>query len=103
MHDLAGDREAIALDAVRRLVGEHRRMPPQGTWPAAGMIPSDRTARKMFGSVRAAVEAAGALALIAVDPTSGQFLPTGSELSTGPLVQRRPLIQERLVCRPSPI
>jgi hypothetical protein len=62
--DGAADRRETALDAVRRFVEHHGRMPTQDSWPAAKMTPSERTVRKIFGSFRAAVEAAGALDLI---------------------------------------
>jgi len=47
-------RDAEALDAVRRFVEEHGRLPTQDSWTAAGMSPCERTVRKRFGSFQAA-------------------------------------------------
>ena len=66
--DVAGDRQEIALAAVRRFVEQHGCLPTQDSWPVARMTPYERTVHKMFGSFRAAVEAAGALDLISGRP-----------------------------------
>jgi hypothetical protein len=46
-------------------------MPTQDSWPVARMTPRERTVRKMFGSVSAAIEAAEALDLISGRPDLG--------------------------------
>ena len=69
--DVAGDRQEIALEAVRRFVEQHGCIPTQDSWPVARMTPCERTVRKMFGSVSAAIEAAGALDLISGRPDLG--------------------------------
>jgi len=52
-------RDAEVLDAVSRFGGQHRQLPTQDSWTAAGMSPCERTVRARFGSFRAAAEAAG--------------------------------------------
>ncbi len=51
-------RDAEALEAVRRFVEEHGRLPTEDSWTAAGMRPCERTIRKRFRNFRAAAEAA---------------------------------------------
>jgi hypothetical protein len=52
-------RDAEAVEAVRRFVEDHRRLPTEDSWTAASMSPCERTVRSSFGSFRAAAEAAG--------------------------------------------
>ena len=52
------ERDAEALDAVRRFVADHGTMPTQDSWTASGMSPCERTIRKRFGSFRAAADEA---------------------------------------------
>ena len=53
------EREAEALDAVRRFVEEYCELPTQDSWTAACMSPYTRTVRNRFGSFRAAAQLAG--------------------------------------------
>lgn len=59
-YDLDDDstgRDLACLDAIRRFIAAHGRMPTQDSWTAAGMVPSERTVRRRFGSFAAAAEA----------------------------------------------
>lgn len=53
------DRDEAVLAAVRRFVEVTGSRPNQDSWAAAGLRPSERTVRRRFGSVAAALAAAG--------------------------------------------
>jgi sugar phosphate isomerase/epimerase len=51
----------LVLEAVRQFMQDHGLPPTPETWTAAGMIPSEKTVRRRFGSFRNAAEMAKAL------------------------------------------
>jgi Homing endonuclease associated repeat len=58
----AGDRrlpEDEVLDAVRRFAADYGIAPTAGAWTASGMIPSEKTIRRRFGSFTVAMRRAG--------------------------------------------
>lgn len=52
------DRRVAALEAIRHYTARFNRMPTAAGWAAAGMTPSEKTIRRLFGSFRAAFDAA---------------------------------------------
>jgi hypothetical protein len=52
------ERDAKALNAIRRYIEQYGAVPNQDTWPAAGLQPSEKTIRRRFGSFNAAIAAA---------------------------------------------
>ena len=56
-HDLKFPEEG-ALEAVRQFILEYGGEPTSRSWVAAGLMPSERTIRRRFGSFKAAVAAA---------------------------------------------
>ena len=58
----AGDRrlsEDEVLDALRRFSADYGIAPTAGTWTATGLIPSEKTIRRRFGSFAVAMRRAG--------------------------------------------
>jgi Homing endonuclease associated repeat len=53
------DHDAAALEAVRSFVAEFKVLPTTASWTAAGMVPTERTILRRFGSFRSAVTRAG--------------------------------------------
>jgi Homing endonuclease associated repeat len=51
--------EDEVLDAVRRFTADYGIAPTAGAWTASGMIPSEKTIRRRFGSFRDAIRRAG--------------------------------------------
>ncbi len=47
-----------ALEAVRRFVAKRDIVPTAASWTHAGMSPSEKTIRRRFGSLKAAVQCA---------------------------------------------
>ncbi len=59
LSDVADTKIEEGIDAIRRFFAEQRCLPTQESWTAAQMVPSERTIRKRFGSLRSAAAAAG--------------------------------------------
>jgi hypothetical protein len=51
--------EDEALGTLRRFAADNRIAPTARAWTAAGMIPSEKTIRRRFGSFRVAIRRAG--------------------------------------------